>query len=193
MSSFEALLDEQLRSIPKKIISPFCKRAENDERRTWDDVMRRDEFDDYLIPHEETHYRISSAYLVGTSEVRVKFQNTGYGDFTVCMSRSRLMPTPKCQSVVELDYVWFNISNPCPVDELTRCSHIYFSLTVDTTYLKCSEDDCRFPDNVRIQIRPESLRCERNGSQQYTLDFKMLILSLLIAVAVLSTSSTTII
>lgn len=184
-STFEASLDEQLRSIPKKIISPFCKRVEDDgnqqRRATWDDVMRRDEFDDYLIPQEQTHYRISSAYLVGSPEVRVKFQNAGYGDITVCMSRNRNMLSPRCQSVVDIDYVWFNISTPCAE---ARCSSIYFSLTVDTTYLKCSEDDCRFPDNVRIQIRPEGLRCERNGSsQRYIFDFKMLILSLLIAVA----------
>lgn len=176
--SFKRSLDNALRIIPKRIASPYCKRQ--DEKRTWDDVMRRDEFEDYLTPHEDTRYRISSAYLVGSDEVRVKFLGVGYGDFTVCMSRSQSMMSQRCQSIVDIDYVWFNISNPCSSHELQHCSGIFFTLSADTTYLKCSEADCRYPDNVRIQIKAEGLRCERNGKEKFAVELSMLILSYLI-------------
>lgn len=176
--TFKKSLDNAMRSIPKRIASPYCKR-QTDGRRTWDDVMKRDEFEDYLTPNELTRYRISPAYLVGSEEVDIKFQGVGYGDFTVCMETKQNGVPNRCQSVVDIDYVWFNFTNPCSTSQ-QECSSIYFTLTADTTYLKCSEADCRFPDNVRILIKPEGLRCERNGNEKFTVKLSMLILSYLI-------------
>jgi hypothetical protein len=178
-TSFKKSLDSAVRSIPKRIASPYCKR-QTDEKRTWDDVMLRDDFEEYLIPNEVTRYRISPAYLFGSEEVNIKFQGVGYGDFTVCMETKENRVLNRCQSVVDIDYVWFNITNPCSTSQ-QECSSIYFSLTADTTYLKCSEADCRFPDNVRILIKPKGLRCERNsGKRIFTSNLTMLISSYLI-------------
>lgn len=175
--TFKNSLEETFGRIPKRIASPFCKST--DERRSWDDPMRRDDFEEYLTPGEETAYRVSSFYLLGSEELRVKFQGAGYGDFTVCMSRQHDMLSKECKSVQEIENAWFNISQPCSsYNAAESCPSVYFSLQVDTTYMKCAESDCRFPDDVRISIRPEGLRCERNDAIRFSAQTALLILSL---------------
>lgn len=178
VSTFWQTLDSSFRSIPKRIASPFCA---TDDKRTWDDVMRRDDFEEYLTPNEETRYRISSSYLIGSDVLRVKFQGTGYGDFTVCSSREPRMLSKECKSVQDMENVWFNITQPCSNQNADDgCLSVYFSLQVDTTYLRCSESDCRFPDDVRISIRPEGLRCERSGLKRFTAELSLVMLSFFI-------------
>lgn len=126
--------------------------------------MKREEFEEYLSPSEEIRYRISSFYLIGSDEVRVKFQGVGYGDVTVCLAREQDMSSKECKSLQDMENVWFNITRPCDTQNVVvGCRSVYFTLQVDTTYIKCSESDCRFPDDVRILVRPEGLRCERSG------------------------------
>lgn len=183
LSTFKQTLDRTFRNIPKRIASPFCKPTE--DRRAWEDVLRRDDFEEYLSPNEEIRYRISSFYLLGSHEVRVKFQGAGYGDFTVCMSRSHDMLSRACKSVQDMENVWFNMTKPC-IDQSVDagCLSVYFSLQVDTTYVRCSEADCRFPDDVRISVRPEGLRCERSGAARLLDKLSLLLISsLLIAVS----------
>lgn len=179
LPTFKNQIDATFRDIPKRIASPFCK-AE-DEKRLWDDVMKRDDFEAYLSPNEETRYRISSFYLIDSDEVRVKFQGAGYGDFTVCMSRSHDMLSKECKSIQDMENVWFNTTDPCSnYNAVEGCMSVYFTLQVDTTYIKCSEADCRFPDDLRIIVRPEGLRCERNASGRVAVKLSLLILSLFV-------------
>lgn len=143
--------------------------------------MKRDEFEEYLSLNEETRYRISSFYLMGTEEVRVMFQGVGYGDFTVCMSREASLLSKECKSVLNMENAWFNITRPCQNhNSYEPCPGVYFGLQVDTTYMKCSESDCRFHDDVRIIIRPEGLRCENNGLQKFTVKLTLLIFSFIV-------------
>lgn len=143
--------------------------------------MERDVFEEYLSPNEEMLYRISSFYLIGSEELRVKFQGVGYGDFSVCASRQRDMMSKECKTVQNMENVWFNITKPCSNQKADDgCLSVYFSLQVDTTFMRCSEADCRFPDDVRIIVRPEGLRCEQNGMTRFTAKLSMLILSFLI-------------
>lgn len=181
ISTFKSSLDLTFRSIPKRIASPFCKTT---DKRSWNDVMRRDDFEEYLTPNEETRYRISSFYLLGADEIKIKFQGAGYGDFTVCVSRSHDMLSRECKSIQDMENAWFNITKPC-IDQKADegCLSVYFGLQVDTTYMRCSETDCRFPDDVRIIVRPEGLRCEHNKSGRAVVKFTTLILTFFIAVA----------
>lgn len=175
VSTFKKQLDSTLKSIPKRISSPFCKAT--DVKPTWDDIMKRDEFEEYLSPSEETRYRISSFYLLGSDEVRIKFQGVGYGDISVCVSREHDMLSKECKSLQDMEFAWFNITRPCENHNVDfGCRSVYFSLQVDTTYIKCSESDCRFPDDVRILVRPEGLRCERNGVNIVTAKLSLIIL-----------------
>ena len=176
LSSFEKSLKLVLSSIPKRIISPFCK---NNDKPLWNDEgIIRDEFEEYLIPNEEIRMRISPFYLRNSDEIRIKFQGVGYGDFSVCMARNRDLSSKQCQSIENMDYAWFNMTNPCENENIIDgCNSIYFTLLMDTTYMKCSESDCRFPDQVRIIIRPEGLRCEYNASNKLTVSFMIIFIS----------------
>ena len=178
LSTFKKELYSSLRSIPKRIASPFCR---TEDKRSWDDVMRRDDFEEYLTPNEEARYRISSSYLIGSDVISVKFQGSGYGDFTVCLSRDLGMLSKECKSVQDMENVWFNITQPCSNQNAENgCLSVYFSIQVDTTYMRCSESDCRFPDEVRISIRPEGMRCERSGMKKFTAELSLLLLSFFI-------------
>jgi hypothetical protein len=182
ITAFKDELERTFRDIPKRIVSPFCKVS--DEKRSWEDVIKREEFEEYLSPNEERRYRISSFYLLGSDEIQVKFQGVGYGEFTVCMSRQQDMISKECKSVQDIDNVWFNISEPCSTQNFDECMSVYFGITVDTTYLKCSESDCRFPDDVRIIIRPEGLRCDRNGIGSFAAQASVLLMLLLVVIFV---------
>lgn len=180
--AFHQSLDTALRSIPRRISSPFCKAA--DEKRSWNNAVRPDYFEAYLSPYEETHYRISPFYLMGSDEIRVKFQGAGYGDFSVCLSRERNMLSRECKSVTDMEFTWFNISRPCSSQNANEaCLGIYFALQVETTFSKCSESDCRFHDDVRITVRPEGLRCERNGVTRFVAAFPLTILAMIVTAA----------
>lgn len=164
-----------MRSIPKRIASPFCKAT--DVKPTWDDIMKRDDFEEYLSPSEEVRYRISSFYLIGSTELRIKFQGVGYGDVTVCVSREQDMLSKECKSLQDMENAWFNITRPCENQNIdVGCRSVYITLQVDTTYMKCSESDCRFPDDVRILVRPEGLRCERSGINRIKAKLSLIIL-----------------
>lgn len=167
VSTFKHQLDQTFGLIPKRLVTPFCAATATDGKATWDDLMRLNGFEEYLSPNEETQYRVSSFYLQGSDEARFKFQGADYGDFTVCMSRERDMLSKECKSVSGIENVWFNITQPCS-NQIANdgCLSIYFSLSVDTTYMKCSESDCRFPEDVRIVVRTEGLRCERSGIEK---------------------------
>ncbi|CRL07297.1 CLUMA_CG020276, isoform A [Clunio marinus] len=175
ISTFKNSLDTALRSIPKRITSPFC---ESQEKRTWDDITNRNDFELYLTPNEEIRYRLSSLFMLGAENININFQGTGYGDFTVCMARSHDMLSQECKTVRDIENAWFNTSQPCLKRNADNCPSMYFSIQVDTTYLKCSEADCRFPYNLRIIVKPEGLRCERAGSENVTAKLSLLILSL---------------
>lgn len=178
-SFFKRNLDDTLRTIPKRIVSSFCKVS---EKPTWD-TLAGDQFEEYLSLNEESRFRISPAYLIGTQEVQVKFQGAGYGDFTVCMSRNHTLISKECKSVEDIGNAWFNFTQPCR-NQGSACSGIYFGLQVDTTYMKCSESDCRFHDDVRIIIRPEGLRCEEvGGVGKFAAKLALLVFSLFVLAA----------
>jgi hypothetical protein len=135
-------LESALGLIPKRIISPFCRNA--DERKSIQ--LIRDEFEDYATPNVEQLYRISPYYLLASDEIRVRFQSVGYGDLSVCTSRHLNMTDRECKSIQDIENAWFNISQPCQSHQLANiegCQSVYFSVQVDTTFIRCSEFTCR--------------------------------------------------
>lgn len=139
LSTFRDLLESAIKFIPKRIISPFCR--ENDKNSL---IFIRDEFEDYATPNVEYFYRISPYYLLGSDEIRIRFQGVGYGDLTVCMSRRFNMTNKECKSIQDIENVWFNITQPC-LNHHTEdgCSSVYFTMIVDTSNIRCSEYSCR--------------------------------------------------
>jgi hypothetical protein len=82
------------------------------------------------------------------------------------MSRDKNFNSKDCRSVEGWAGSWFNISYPCYFeDDDNICKGLYFSVNMDSSNLKCSENDCRFPDQVRYLVRPEGLRCEFSSAR----------------------------
>lgn len=172
-------MEDAVKTIPKRIISPYCRDYANSQRN-----LVRDEFEDYASPNVELKYRISPYYLYASEEIRVRFQSVGYGDLTICMARNQQMTNKECQTIQDIENAWFNITQPCTKIGDEQCLSVYFTILVDTTYIRCSEHSCRFPDDVRFNVKPEGLRCEWNAelgiAASIKLNFSIIILLLII-------------
>lgn len=176
-------LRKELRRIPKRIIVPFCR---SDEKVLYwsrrNVIVRRDEFEDYVGPNQENVYRISPFYFRYSKHIAIQFQGVGYGDLTICQSRVLAAAPESCQSLKGMDTVWFNATRPCV--DIFDCPSLYYSVSMDVSKLRCtgeklygvyarerqpliilvlfSENDCRFPDQVRFILRHQGLACEED-------------------------------
>lgn len=101
-------------------------------------------------------YRISPYYLTHTDHVRVQFSGVGYGELTICTTREVNGAVSICRQVTDENEALFEFYR---CDDAASCKPIFFFVTVDQSYLKCTEQDCQYPDDVRFHIRPMGLRC----------------------------------
>lgn len=95
------------------------------------------------MPNVELHYRISPYYILGSDEIRIRFQGVGYGDLSVCMSRYFNMTDKTCESIQDIENVWFNVTQPCLDYGTGECLGIFFTVSVETSFVRCSEYTCR--------------------------------------------------
>lgn len=160
---FSERVAKELRRIPKRIIAPFCLNAEDLARLHKQNILfRPDEYEDYVGPNQENLYRISPFYFRYANEINVQFHGVGYGDLTICQSRNLFAASDYCQTLKGDDVVWFNATAPCP--NPLDCPSLYYSVSMDVSRMRCSENDCRYPDQVRYFIRHHGLTCENGPS-----------------------------
>ncbi|XP_062556159.1 uncharacterized protein LOC134221003 [Armigeres subalbatus] len=160
---YSELLRATLEAIPQRLVAPFCRTAAN--RKTWRLVNVREEYEQYLSPGVELRYRISRNFLLNTNFVGIQFQNSGYGEFTVCGTMDPTFTGLACQTTTpELDNVWFNFTGLCLGVAENECRSLYFLVQMEASYMRCTENDCRYPDQVRFVIKHEGLRCPSDGS-----------------------------
>lgn len=83
----------------------------------------------------------------------------------------------QCQSTLLVNPIQFNIIN-CDLtpttttttitdNAITAClnsSNILFKVDVDISDMKCSENDCRYPDQVRYYINLRNFQCENHST-----------------------------
>lgn len=184
-ASFGAELLAQVNSIPRRIVAPFCNNGSSTDYGVWfgegdrsgDDAQREGGnrfvfFEDYISPYQEHVYRIGPEHLTEAT-VRVRFR-VNYGTVTVCMAREMNQHTGvrRCHSIDESGTANFEVDAPCRgssnvVDlddpqQLARCSGVYFFVTLDQSLLRCTENRCRYPDQVLLIMQHAGLRCERD-------------------------------
>lgn len=160
-SAFGKELIAHLNTIPKRIVVPFCR---NDSRTEYTgDNGRFAFFEDYISPYQEHSYRIGPEFLRGasTDPVRVTF-HVNYGSVSVCMARELSRATMKCHSIGEADVAEFVLDSPCGDGGGGACSAVYFLVTLDQSEIRCSENRCRYPDQVLLIMQHSGLRCERD-------------------------------
>ncbi|XP_058462274.1 uncharacterized protein LOC131437126 [Malaya genurostris] len=157
-SQFSAELFSTLKAIPQRLVAPFCRTASN--RDMWRNVNIREEYEQYISPGVELRYRISRNFLWSTDEVRIQFQNSAYGEFSVCGTQDYRFTGLSCKTTTpENDNVWFNFTELCSGEPGLQCLSLYFTVQMEKSYMKCTENDCRYPDQVRMVIKHQGLRC----------------------------------
>ncbi|KAF5284837.1 hypothetical protein FQA39_LY04562 [Lamprigera yunnana] len=114
--------------------------------------------EDYLTPGESKIYELHSEYIRRVDFV-VKFKGYDYGDASVCVYDSKTPMNKICKGVGGNDEVTFLPNNYCI--ESYPCN-VQFLVEVAKTNFKCSEFDCRYPDQMRIEIT--STWTKRSGS-----------------------------
>ncbi|XP_067008382.2 uncharacterized protein [Anabrus simplex] len=142
---------EKLQQVPWYVIGRLC----DDSNAT----AVIGEMEDYVTPGQQSMYRIHPDYLQGVKKVTLKFRGSGYGILSVCWNRE-LPVVSRPDSCIEVsghEESLVNMDNPC--GGAGPCRPLYLSVNVTTSYNKCTEDDCRFPDQVRFSFRQEGLRC----------------------------------
>ncbi|XP_065073436.1 uncharacterized protein LOC135697584 [Ochlerotatus camptorhynchus] len=160
---YSELLLATLSGIPQRLVAPFCRTDAN--RKSWRAVNVREEYEQYLSPGVELRFRISRSFLLSTGHLGIQFQNSAYGEFTVCGTMDHSFAGLACQTTTpEQDIVWFNFTGLCSGVPGIACTSLYFLVQMETSYMKCAENDCRYPDQVRFVIKHDGLRCPMDGS-----------------------------
>lgn len=76
----------------------------------------------------------------------------------MCFARNRDFHESECNLVTGFDEIWHTLA----ICTTTDCPPIYISVTLENTNIRCSENDCRYPDQIRFITRHEGLRCQRS-------------------------------
>lgn len=158
---FSPRLQKEFARIPKRIMAPFCITEETRETLHKQNILfRPDQFEDFVGPNQEVLYRISPYYFRYAKDIQVQFHGIGYGDLTICQSRGLHTGPDFCQSIKGSDVAFFKMAHPCP--DPMDCQSLYYSVSMDVSRMRCIENDCRYPDQVRYIIRHSGLTCENN-------------------------------
>ncbi|KAK3926904.1 5-methylcytosine rRNA methyltransferase NSUN4 [Frankliniella fusca] len=139
------------------------------------------ELEDYVSPGQLRLYRINTAYLRPGQPASVKIVGEDYGDLRLCVWRGAAPGGPAAAMKAALraeedggldghgeadpQVLCINmegsgegnvtIAEPCD----GGCAPLYVSVYGTRSYLKCSEDDCRYPDEMRYLLRPSGVMC----------------------------------
>lgn len=141
-------------SVPGRLTGGYCGGGSSQDRN---------EFEAYVTPGFPSTYRIHPVFLDITGDITLKFQGSGYGDLRMCVSREQGSVGTECEEVKDLDEATLKISAPCAT-YANRCPPVYLTIAVSRTLTRCSEDDCRYPDQVRFLMRHEGLRCFKTAA-----------------------------
>lgn len=136
-------------SIPGRIMGVYCANVGGQDRTG---------FEDYVTPGFPMTYRIHTIFLDTRADITLKFQGSGQGDLRMCVSRDQGSVGTECVELKDLEEATLKIPAPCAT-YANRCPPVYLTIAVNRTLMQCSEDDCRYPDQVRFLMRHEGLRC----------------------------------
>ncbi|XP_053686026.1 uncharacterized protein LOC128735569 [Sabethes cyaneus] len=159
---------------PRRIVNPRCGHdwIQND----WGSNT----LNQYVEPRGVVFYRVHPNYFFGPgSNRRVRVQGHGFAQLTIC--QSRINPNPRsnatqgsdaiCQNV-NTETVEIDLNNACAGHSLIQtCPNVFFSVEhtqqTEVTQMRCTDNDCRFPDNARFAIIADNLGCFSSATKWF--------------------------
>lgn len=151
---------------------------------------------DFVEPMGINYYRVHPNYFfrpIDNAARRIRIQGHGYGAVTVCWSRDVEYPRANITAQGDVqcrqingDSVEINLNNFCEhTNYIHHCPAVHISVQgmplSESAALRCMEDACRFPDNMRYSVQTENLGCF-NGAGTVIISAITVLLPLLLAV-----------
>ncbi|XP_045482668.1 uncharacterized protein LOC123686516 isoform X2 [Harmonia axyridis] len=151
-------LGKILQRIPGQIVNIYC----NDSNSR---------MEDYLTPGVERFYEIHEEYI-NKYNFELEFLGNGYGDISICSNSFGTSSIRSCKNITANNKIKIKSADLCSED--LRCN-LQLILKVNSSTLRCVENDCRYPDQVRLEIS-----WLKSGSAFYTANIKFLSIILFI-------------
>ncbi|XP_057668458.1 uncharacterized protein LOC130901181 isoform X2 [Diorhabda carinulata] len=127
-------LSDYLSGIPASIIRLYCN-----------NIL----FEDYVTPQSENIYEINREYIK-RNYIHIKFMNSNYGELVVCAYQSNTTNDRVCKGITVNGEISFNSKDFCTPD--LPCD-VHFAVTANSSQIICAEYDCRYPDQIRMDIK----------------------------------------
>lgn len=133
----------------------------------------------YVEPQGVVFYRLHPNYFFRAADNRrLRIQGHGFAPLTVCHSRWVQLPRSNATQnadvincrIVNADSVDIDLSNACDGHSVIHsCPPLFFSvefaLRSEQTTLRCTDNECRFPDMARFAVTGENLGCFSSAGQ----------------------------
>ncbi|KFB47520.1 AGAP011476-PA-like protein [Anopheles sinensis] len=157
---------------PRRVVNPRCGHDWNQEN--WGS----NSMNQFVEPRGINFYRLHPNYFFQEgNNRRLRIQGHGFATLTVCQSRwverPRLNTTENRDSIqcrtINTDAVDIDLSNACSGHSVIgTCPPLFVSVEGPQTppaIIRCSEPECRFPDNARFAIVLDNMGCFSGASR----------------------------
>ncbi|XP_053679767.1 uncharacterized protein LOC128730713 [Anopheles nili] len=157
---------------PRRIVNPRC--GHNWIPENWGS----NSMNQFVEPRGINFYRLHPNYFFREgNNRRLRIQGHGFATLTVCQSRwverPRLNTTENRDSIVcrtiNTDSVDIDLSNACAGHSvINTCPPLFVSVEGPINppaVIRCSEPECRFPDNARFAIVLDNMGCFSGASR----------------------------
>uniref|UniRef100_A0A182P9B3 VWFA domain-containing protein n=1 Tax=Anopheles epiroticus TaxID=199890 RepID=A0A182P9B3_9DIPT len=157
---------------PRRIVNPRCGHDWNQEN--WGS----NSMNQFVEPRGVNFYRLHANYFFRQGENRrLRIQGHGFATLTVCHSRwverPRMNSTENRDSIqcrtINTDAYDIDLSNACDGHSIIHtCPPVFVSVEgplIPPAVIRCSEPECRFPDNARFAIVLDNMGCFSSASR----------------------------
>ncbi|XP_058124178.1 uncharacterized protein LOC131285341 [Anopheles ziemanni] len=157
---------------PRRVVNPRCGHDWNQEN--WGS----NSMNQFVEPRGVNFYRLHPNYFFREgNNRRLRIQGHGFATLTVCHSRwverPRLNTTENRDSIqcrtINTDAVDIDLSNACNGHSVIgTCPPLFVSVEGPQTppaIIRCSEPECRFPDNARFALVLDNMGCFSGASR----------------------------
>lgn len=160
---------------PRRIVNPRC--GHDWIQTTWGS----NSFNQYVEPRGIVFYRLQPNYFFQRGENRrLRIQGHGFATVTIC--HSRWVPLPRSNTtqnndavncrVVNTESVDIDLSNACEGHSVIHsCPPVFFSVEhtqqTEVATLRCTERECRFPDNARFAVVLDNMGCFSSAAKLF--------------------------